>query len=55
MDRLTRLHNALEVAERVGNTFLAANLRAAIREEQLHQTPLPHPPHGSQPPRPPVP
>lgn len=45
MDRLTRLHDALRIAERVGNTFLAANLRAAIREEhRLSAAPPPLPP-----------
>lgn len=32
--RLARLHEALHTAERVGNTFLASNLRAAIEEEE---------------------
>jgi hypothetical protein len=31
-DRLRRLQDALKVAERVGNTFLAANIRHAIKE-----------------------
>jgi len=33
-DRLRRLHEALLIAEKAGNTFLAANLRTAIREEE---------------------
>jgi len=32
--RLARLHEALHTAERVGNTFLASNLRVAIEEEE---------------------
>lgn len=38
LTRMQKLHKALEVAERVGNSFLAANIRAAIREEQRRQT-----------------
>ncbi|MFZ9959013.1 MAG: hypothetical protein ACO3GP_01375 [Candidatus Limnocylindrus sp.] len=39
-DRLRRLHEALLIAEKAGNAFLAANLRAAIREEErLNNTP----------------
>ena len=33
-DRLKRLQEALKVAERVGNTFLAQNIKQAIREHQ---------------------
>lgn len=31
-DRIRRLEEALAIAERVGNSFLAANLRKAIEE-----------------------
>jgi hypothetical protein len=31
-DRKRRLEEALKVAERVGNTFLAANIRKALQE-----------------------
>lgn len=30
---LDRLMKALEIAERCGNTFMAGNIKAAIREE----------------------
>lgn len=33
-DRLRRLHEALLIAEKAGNSFLAANLRTAIKEEE---------------------
>lgn len=35
--RLQRLQAALEIAERHGNAFMAANIRAAIAEEQRRQ------------------
>ena len=38
--RLARLHEALHTAERVGNTFLASNLRVAIEEEEQAAKPL---------------
>lgn len=39
-DRMKRLLKALEIAERCGNTFMAANIRAAIREQsRLDGTP----------------
>lgn len=45
--RMERLQEALRVAERVGNTFLAGNIRAAIKEEQRlnHSTASDAPPH----------
>lgn len=33
-DRLRRLHEALLIAEKAGNHFMSANIRAAIREEE---------------------
>lgn len=33
-DRLRRLHEALLIAEKHNNTFMALNIRAAIREEE---------------------
>ena len=39
-DRMKRLLKALEIAERCGNTFMAANIHAAIREQsRLDGTP----------------
>lgn len=32
-DRMKRLIKALEIAERCGNSFMAANIKAAIREQ----------------------
>jgi hypothetical protein len=32
-DRMQRLLKALEIAERCGNTFMAANIKLAIREQ----------------------
>lgn len=36
---MERLLKALEIAERCGNTFMAANIRAAINEESRLQGP----------------
>lgn len=33
-DRLRRLHEALQIAEKAGNRFMASNIRAAIKEEE---------------------
>lgn len=33
-DRLRRLHEALLIAEKAGNAFMAANIKTAIREEE---------------------
>lgn len=43
-DRLRRLHEALLIAEKSGNTFMAANIRTAIREEERLSTYTPPPP-----------
>lgn len=37
--RLERLLKALEIAERCGNTFMAANIKAAIKEETQREGP----------------
>lgn len=34
LTRMQRLLEALAIAERHGNSFMAANIKAAIREEQ---------------------
>lgn len=36
-DRMQRLLKALEIAEKCGNTFMAANIRAAIREQERQE------------------
>lgn len=42
-DRLRRLHEALLIAEKAGNTFMATNIRVAIREEERLNNPPPKP------------
>jgi len=36
-DRMQRLLKALEIADKCGNTFMAANIRAAIREQERQE------------------
>jgi hypothetical protein len=36
-DRMTRLYRALEIAEKAGNRFMAANIRKEIEAERKNQ------------------
>ena len=36
-ERMQRLLKALEIADKCGNTFMAANIRAAIREQERQE------------------
>ena len=36
-ERMQRLLKALEIANKCGNTFMAANIRAAIREQERQE------------------
>jgi hypothetical protein len=36
-ERMQRLLKALEIADKCGNTFMAANIRVAIREQERQE------------------
>jgi hypothetical protein len=36
-ERMQRLLKALEIADKCGNSFMAANIRAAIREQERQE------------------